>query len=285
MECEGKVAVITGGSSGIGRGIAVAMAKAGADIVVAGLNDQRLDEVCQEIKKLNRRALGVHCDVSKDADVDNLAASALSTMGKVDILVNNAGVGLRGYMEDLRMEDWQWVLGINLLGTVRSTRAFLPHMLERESGYIVFVCSYAALNPSIPPEIAAPNVAYCTSKIGMTGMAESLFSYLRPKGISVSIVYPNWVATDMAFHNRHIGKGGKEIIKSTEDRQKEKDMFFSQPEVVQPEEVGRILISAMKKEQFVVVTHKPDLKFLKDVRGNDLEKLEKYLKKAIKKAG
>jgi NAD(P)-dependent dehydrogenase (short-subunit alcohol dehydrogenase family) len=123
MEFKGKVAVITGAASGIGRSAALAMAKQGADIVVADIDDVGLETVCQEIRGFTRRALAVHCDVSKNTDVENLAKQSISMMGKVDILMNNAGVGLNGLIENLSIEGWEWILEINLVGVVRGIKA------------------------------------------------------------------------------------------------------------------------------------------------------------------
>src|SRR5262245_3774980 len=125
MQCEGKVAVITGGASGIGRGTALAMARRGADIVIADINDHRLEETQAAIATLGRRVLAVHCDVAKDADVERLGETALSTMGRVDILMNNAGVVVRGALEQIPIADWEWSFDINLLGVVRGIRTFL----------------------------------------------------------------------------------------------------------------------------------------------------------------
>ena len=101
MEFKGKVAVITGGASGIGRSVALALARLGTDIVVADVNDVGLGKVRQEIESMGRRTLAVHCDVSKDADIDNLADKTITNMGKVDILMNNAGVAIRGFLGEV----------------------------------------------------------------------------------------------------------------------------------------------------------------------------------------
>src|SRR5215471_15691585 len=122
MQFEGKVAVITGGASGIGRGTALAMARRGADLVVADINDRRLEEVHAAITTLGRRALAVHCDVAQNADVERLGETTLSAMGHVDILMNNAGVVLRGALEQIPMADWEWSFNINFLGVVRGIR-------------------------------------------------------------------------------------------------------------------------------------------------------------------
>ncbi len=104
MDVAGKVAVVTGGASGIGRSTALELARRGADIVVADVNDTRIDEVRSEVEGLGRRYLGVHCDVSKDADVENLRDTALETMGHVDVMMSNAGVAMLGPAEGLSME-------------------------------------------------------------------------------------------------------------------------------------------------------------------------------------
>src|SRR6266849_65471 len=127
MQLAGKVAVITGGASGIGRGTALAMARRGADVVLADVNDRRLAEARAEIEGLGRRALAVHCDVARDADVERLAREALDAMGHVDVLMNNAGVVLCGALEEIAVADWEWEFGINVFGVVRGVRAFLPH--------------------------------------------------------------------------------------------------------------------------------------------------------------
>jgi NAD(P)-dependent dehydrogenase (short-subunit alcohol dehydrogenase family) len=145
MRFEEKVAVITGGASGIGRGTALAMARRGMDLVIADINDHRLEETRAAIASLGKRALAVHCDVAKDADVERLGATALREMGRVDILMNNARVVLRGALEHIPMADWEWSFGINLLGVVRGIRTFLPYMLERGSGYIINTGSVAGL--------------------------------------------------------------------------------------------------------------------------------------------
>src|SRR5712691_2183951 len=103
MQFEGKVAVITGGASGIGRGTALAMARRGTDLVIADINDRRLEETRAEIATLGRRVMTVHCDVAKDAEVESLGETALRAMGRVDILMNNAGAVLRGALEQIPM--------------------------------------------------------------------------------------------------------------------------------------------------------------------------------------
>ena len=273
MEFKGKVAVITGGASGIGRSIALALAREGADIVVSDIDDVRVGEVRQEIESVGRRALAIHCDVSKDADVDNLAAQTLSTLGKVDILMNNAGVGVRGKVEEISIKDWGWILGINLLGVIRGVHAFVPHMLKRGSGYIINTSSAAGLVASEPPSIAIEGIAYGTAKFGVVGFSEGLFGYLRPKGIMVSVLCPGMVTTNLGFNSRYVGSD-QEIA---DMKVKVEEMFnINTPGLIESDDVAQITVKAMKEKRFLILTH-PEVQAALLSRGQDMEKLEKHL--------
>jgi NAD(P)-dependent dehydrogenase (short-subunit alcohol dehydrogenase family) len=284
LEFKGKVAVITGAASGIGRSVALALAKLGTDIVVADLDDARLGEVRKEIEGMGRRALAVHCDVSKDADIDNLAEKTFAQMGKVDIIFNNAGVALQGPVEKISMKDWEWIIGINLLGVVRGVHAFLPYMLKRGSGYIINTSSGNGLVSSEPPEVAAEGIAYSTTKFGIVGLSEGLYAYLRPKGITVSVLCPALVHTNLPNTARFLGDD--EEIK----RLKGTDALFgkearSDPnkllDVIEPDEVARVVVDAMKEKRFFIITHPNMYAHLKS-RGQDYVKLEKYLQDTFK---
>ena len=200
MQLAGKVAVITGGASGIGRGTALAMAQRGTDLVIADINDRRLEETRAAVAALGRRALAVHCDVSNDADVERLGATALREMARVDIVMNNAGVVLRGALEQISVADWEWSFGINLLGVVRGIRAFLPHMIERGSGHIINTGSVAGLIA-----LTGEGAPYVASKFAIVGLSEALALYVRPRGIGVSVLCPGGVDTNLCETERAIG--------------------------------------------------------------------------------
>ena len=283
MEFKGKVAVITGGASGIGRSVALALARLGTDIVVADIDDVHLGEVRQEIESMGRRALAVHCDVSKDADIDNLAEKTFTNMGKVDILMNNAGVALRGLVEKISMKDWEWIIGINLLGVIRGVHAFLPHMLERGSGYIINTSSANGLVASEPPPVAIRGIAYSTSKFGIVGFSEGLYGYLRPRGIMVSVLCPGMTRTNLPLTSRYAGDD--EEIKKAKEAEK---LFSAQPEndteskfvLLEPDEVAQITVKAMKEKRFFIITHQDIIGHLMS-RGQDIQKLEKHLQDAF----
>jgi NAD(P)-dependent dehydrogenase (short-subunit alcohol dehydrogenase family) len=280
MEFEGKVAVITGAASGIGRAVTLALARLGTDIVVADVDDARMEEVRQKIENMGRRALTVHCDVSKDADVDNLAAQAISTLGRVDILMNNAGVLVHGYVEKMSIADWEWILGINILGVVRCVHAFLPHMLKRGTGYIVNTSSSSGLIASQPASVALTGIAYATTKFAIVGLSEGLYRYLRPKGIMVSVLCPGVVSTNLPFTTRVVGDDTEEV----NDLRLELEKLFKPSgglPILEPDDVAQITVKAMQENRFFIITH-PEVQTLLMNRGQDMQKLEKYLQNISK---
>ena len=242
MQLAGKVAVITGGASGIGRGTALAMARHGADLVIADINDRRLEETRAAIAALGRRALAVHCDVSSDADVERLGATALREMGHVDILMNNAGVVLRGALEQISVADWEWSFGINLLGVVRGIRAFLPHMIERGSGHIINTGSVAGLIA-----LTGEGAPYVASKFAIVGLSEALALYVRPKGVGVSVLCPGSVDTNLHETERVIGVTPEAALAEAVSSA----VFHSG--LMTPDQSGEIVADAVQQQRFFVL--------------------------------
>jgi len=242
MQLAGKVAVITGGASGIGRGTALAMARRGTDVVIADINDRRLEETCADITALGRRVLAVHCDVAKDADVERLGEAALSAMGHVDILMNNAGVVLRGALEQIPMVDWEWSFGINLLGVVRGIRTFLPHMLERGSGYIINTGSVAGWMA-----LPARAVPLWAPKFAIVGLSEALALYARPRGISVSVLCPGSVDTNLCETERAIGITPEIALAEAASSA----VFHSV--LMTPDQIGEVVVEAVQQQRFFVL--------------------------------
>jgi NAD(P)-dependent dehydrogenase (short-subunit alcohol dehydrogenase family) len=241
VDVAGTVAVITGGASGIGRATALELARRGADIVVGDINDKRIEEVRAEVESLGRRYLGVHCDVSKDADVERLRDQALEKMGHVDIAMSNAGVSMLGPAEGLSMQEWDWILQINLYGVIRGARAFIPHMLERGSGYLVNTASVAGLYA-----YAWDHPTYITAKFGVVGFTEALALYLRPQGIGVSVLCPSLVATNIAETARVGGVDdfSKWFAEMPNPLEKAMDVAL----------VGPIVADAIRDERYLILT-------------------------------
>ena len=244
MDVAGKVAVITGGASGIGRATALALARAGADLALADVNDGRLAEAQAEIAGLGQRALAVHCDVSQDADLERLARVTQAELGSVDLLMNNAGVVLRGALEAIEVQDWQWCFDINVFGVVRGLRAFLPGMLARGSGYIINTASIAGL-----VALTGEGAPYVASKFAVVGLTEALALYCRPRGIGVSVLCPAGVATNLAETGRSIAMTPEREVAETRVAQTVQGGGAE----MQPAEVAASVLDAVRSERFLIL--------------------------------
>ena len=246
MELDGAVAVVTGGASGIGRATALEFARRGAEVVVADVHDQRLDETSALLDAIGGRALAVRCDVTSDDDVAHLAEQAFAAFGRVDVVMNNAGVAVLGPPHRVEMADWEWILQVNLLGLVRGVRAFVPAMIERGSGYVVNTASVAGTWAYTWD--AAP---YITSKFAAYGFTETLARTLRPQGIGVSVLCPGLVVTNLGENARISGV--------PEDRAGEWSYFPPEMMVpVEPAAVGVMVSDAIRDERFAIFTHAED---------------------------
>jgi NAD(P)-dependent dehydrogenase (short-subunit alcohol dehydrogenase family) len=236
MRLDEKVAVITGGASGIGRACGLAMARRGATVVVADLNEERTAQTLAEIEAAGGTARGFDCDVTRDGQVERLAERVLGEVGRVDLLMNNAGVVVGGPFEKIPIDDWRWIVDVNLLGPVRCLQAFLPHMLERGSGYVVNTASFAGLVAHNPLTIP-----YDTTKHGVVGLSAGLALYLKPKGIGVSVLCPGYVATNLSENYRFSGLEEPGVGPAR------------MPDAVTtPEEVAERVVEAVEAERFLI---------------------------------
>lgn len=192
MELEGKVALVTGASRGIGRAVALELARAGAEVAVNyAASEGPAQEVVREIEALGRRALAVKFDVADHEAVARGVKEVEEAFGRIDILVNNAGITRDGVCMRLKEEDWERVLSVNLKGAFLVTRAALPGMLKRRWGRIVNISSVVAFsgNPG--------QTNYAASKAGLVGFSRSLALEVASRGITVNVVAPGFIETDM----------------------------------------------------------------------------------------
>lgn len=191
MQLEGKVAIVTGGSRGIGKAMALALAREGATVVVAGRTESQsaflegtLADTVAEIERGGGRALAVRTDVTRDADVEALVSKTLDSFGRIDVLVNNAGINLLADLVDLPMRRWDLILNVNLRGTVLCTKLALPAMIERKRGSIINISS-------IMGRRAAPGwVAYGVSKAAIERFSEALAEEVKQHNIAVNCLLP-----------------------------------------------------------------------------------------------
>ena len=188
-----KVAVVTGASRGIGEATALTLAQAGADVIVTARNGDELAALAERLARMEVAALPVAADLTREEDVDRLRDAALARFGRVDILINNAGVGKYGPLASLSAADYDWMMNTNMRSSFLCTAAFLPGMLERRQGWIVFVSSVAGLK-GLPHESV-----YCATKFAQMGFAQALDYETREQGVKVSVVAPGGVGTHFAF--------------------------------------------------------------------------------------
>ena len=191
MDLKGKVAIVTGGGSGIGRAIALVLARDGADITIGDVNTETSAEVAAELGKLGRRSIAVQTDVSLYQEVVRMVDQTISEFGKVDILVNNAGVIVSSPLADLEESVWNRVIDVNLKGTYLCTKTVINHMIERGSGRIVNMASGQWFRPT------GFNSAYAAAKGGVVSFTKSVALEVAPHGISVNVVVPGLTDTPM----------------------------------------------------------------------------------------
>ena len=197
---SGRVAVVAGGASGIGKIAARALARQGARVVIADFDAERMERTVEEILQLGiADSMAIFTDVRSDTSVRSMVADAIQAMGQVDIVLNMAGVLLEGPVERIKTSDWKWMLQTNLLGAVRTTIAVLPHMKERRSGHIVNTVSAGGLAPEDPMTIA-----YDTGHAAVAAFTRSLANQLDGSGVNVSLF--------------NTGSGGPRIGQNTRSR-------------------------------------------------------------------
>jgi len=191
MQLANQVALVTGGARGIGREIALAFAREGADTALFDVNPEPLAQTAKELEALGRRCVGVVVDVTDGKQVDEGVAKVLDKLGRIDILINNAGITKDGLL--IRMDDAQWdrVLNINLKGTFLCTRAVAKHMLKQRRGRIVSIASIVGL-------IGNPGQAnYAASKAGIIGLTKAVAKELASRGVTVNAIAPGFIKTEM----------------------------------------------------------------------------------------
>lgn len=192
FDLTGKVAIVLGGTSGIGRGIALTLADHGATVIPASRRLEKVEAVVAELKEIGRDSLAMSVDSSKNEDLEALRDAVLEKFGKIDILVNSQGVESRGYIKDYTDEQWEKVIGINLNSVFKSTRIFGNVMIDQGTGgKIVNVCSMA----SYLGLIEAP--AYTASKGGVIQFTKATALEFAPYNIQVNGIAPGWFETEL----------------------------------------------------------------------------------------
>jgi NAD(P)-dependent dehydrogenase (short-subunit alcohol dehydrogenase family) len=252
MDVTGKTAVVTGGASGIGRGIVRCFARQGMNVVVADIEQSPMDEIVAELAAQGTAAIGVRTDVSKLDQVEALAAAAVDRFGAVHVLCNNAGVGVANPVGATSMEDWRWTLEIDLWGPIHGVHVFLPIMERQGEGHINSTASMAGLYAG------ASLGAYNVAKHGVVALMASLERDLRLAGSAVraSVLCPGPINTNIVVSERNRPVESAAGHLDNETGRKFWDLLTrSLSEGMNPDGVGPLVLDAVVNDRFWVLTH------------------------------
>ena len=267
MELKDKVVAITGGANGIGRATAFAFGERGAQIFLTDIDEAALDKTRAELEERGSTVETMIVDVTSENEVISMVDRAIGALGDLDVLVNNAGVSVSGPAETIPLEDWRWIVDINLWPHVYAIRAALPYFRKKGSGHLVHVASAAGI-------LGTPGFsAYSMTKFGVYGLAESLAVSLYDTDIGVSVVCPLFVNTDITERGRltvdpdlgidaETAKSlGREMLKNIG---------------IPAEQVGAAIAAGVEEGRFLIMPH-PELLQYAQIKWADPER---YIERA-----
>jgi NAD(P)-dependent dehydrogenase (short-subunit alcohol dehydrogenase family) len=249
LDLNGKTAIVTGAASGIGLGIAKALAGAGMNLVLADLRPDRLVTARQAIEALGARAVDVPVDVSEAASVAAAGNAALNAFGKLHVAVNNAGVAMHGTpLEQVGIDEWNWVIGVNVLGVINGIRTFVPMIRQHgEGGHVVNTASISGFFI----RRSRNQGAYSMTKYAVVALSEALEQEVEDAGIGVSVLCPGAVDTGIfaSAATRPDRFGGPYA------RPHQEAMRGAMGQALPPERVGQRVLQAIRDREFYVLTH------------------------------
>ena len=276
---DGRVAVVTGAASGIGKALAFAFASEGANVVLADVEAEALEKTGEEIEVLGTSVLAVPTDVTDTNSVERLSEVTLRQFGEVNILCNNAGVGGGGLVKNQQLVDWKWVIDVSLWGVIHGLHHFLPHLLEAEESHVMSTASVAGL-------MAVPGLApYNAAKFGVVAIMETLHHEMARDSnakLGVSVLCPGVVRTNIATAQRnrpdHLRRQQGEVkggsAKAPEEaRSRNAAIAAALENGMDPGEVPSQVVSAMYEERFWILSH-PELLDEVNHRNQQLANLE-----------
>lgn len=209
-DLKNKNALITGAGKGIGKAIAIALAKEGVNVILVSRTQADVDQLAAETAALGVKSLALSADVSDIHSINSAVEKALNEFKTIDILINSAGIASFGKFLELEPDVWENIIKVNLMGTYYTTRAVIPNMIERQTGDIINISSTAGLNGN------ALTSAYSASKFAVLGLTDSLMQEMRKHNIRVTALTPSTVATDMA-KDLNLTDGNPDKVMQSED--------------------------------------------------------------------
>jgi NAD(P)-dependent dehydrogenase (short-subunit alcohol dehydrogenase family) len=249
-ELRGRVAVVTGAASGLGRAMALAFAGEGMTVALADVAD--LSDTFAQVQAKGVDALALKVDVSRQEEVERFAERVDRDLGGADLVCNNAGVSPLGAAWEGSLGDWQWIVGVNLWGVIHGVRSFVPRLMARNAGHVVNTASVAGIIN--PPGSAAYNL----TKHAVVAFTETLYHDLRERGsaVGVSVLCPAYVPTGIADSERNRPAGVEASAKSRETLAREQMLKKAVASGrLSAEDVARAVVQAVKEERFYILTH------------------------------
>lgn len=283
---KGKVAVVTGAGSGIGRSLALAFAREGMKVVAVDVNPESLEKVRQEIETIGVDVMSKLVDVSSRDQMSQLADDVYERFGKANLLCNNAGIGTGGLFSDVHLENWDWIIGVNLYGVIYGVHYFLNRMLESgEACHIVNTASVAGLFSS------AEESLYSVTKFGVVSLSEGLFEQLRflNSKVGVSVLCPGFINTNIAESSEALAEEKEGLYQAPEDL-----LTFLEPmtdnflrrlkQGLDPDIVAQMVINSIQENRLYILTSPAFLQFL-EMRTRSISHDALELQEAMRSLG
>jgi NAD(P)-dependent dehydrogenase (short-subunit alcohol dehydrogenase family) len=252
-ELAGKTAFVTGGASGIGLALGRAFAQAGMKVMLADIEADALAAAVKSLENVSTDVRGVACDVADPVSVDHAAKASYEAFGRVHVVCNNAGVAAGGGIDTISLDNWRWVLDVNLMGVLHGIRTFLPHIRGHgEGGHIVNTASMAGIAGGLG---FSP---YTASKFAVVGMSEGLAVQLKPLGIGVTVLCPGFVRTRIGESGRNRPERYGQTV-PLDPASPAAAMVAQIAELLKagldPSEVAARVVAAIRSDEFYVFTH------------------------------
>jgi NAD(P)-dependent dehydrogenase (short-subunit alcohol dehydrogenase family) len=238
-DLRGKTVMVTGAAGGIGRATGFAFAREGAKLILVDIDGGRLRDTEAEMLALGTECESFVVDVASEDQVRELATRTEAVFGGLHVLVNIAGVAVGGDIADTTLDDWRWILGVNLRGPINAINAFLPGMLERGSGHVVNIASVGGL-------VGFPGLgAYCTTKFALVGLSEALYYEAHDRNVGVTVVCPGLTNTGIYKRMRYRGISREKAVR-----------LFGRlaRTAMSAEKTGELIVRAVKSDRFLLVT-------------------------------
>ena len=244
-----KAVVITGGTSGIGLSLAKALASEGAQVLIAGMDQQKAEERASELQNNGLQVFGVRCDVSNPEEVESLADTAFTKFGQVHVLINNAGVGQVGPLHEVSEGDWNWIMDVNLKGVFLVSKVFIKRMLEQDDDALI-VNTGSETCFGLPGTALGSMFPYVSSKHGLLGLTDMMMRDYSDQGIRVCLLCPGPVATDIwdAGRSRQDHYGGE---KKADPKLGETFLALG----MNPDDVAQMTLDGIRRGDEIIITH------------------------------